>query len=55
MRMKNISPIIGFAIFLFHISILSGQKTTSMQIDSIVHASMDMMTHVGIAVAVIQV
>lgn len=54
MRMKNINPIIGFAICLLQISILSGQKINSTQIDSIVKVSMDMMTHAGIAVAVIQ-
>ena len=54
MRIKNIGTIISFILFLLHISILSGQKINSTQIDSIVQVSMDMMTHVGIAVAVIQ-
>lgn len=54
MRIKNIGTIISFTLFLLHISILSGQKINSTQIDSIVQVSMDMMTHVGIAVAVIQ-
>ena len=54
MRIKSIGTIISFTLFLLHISILSGQKINSSQIDSMVQVSMDMMTNVGIAVAVIQ-
>jgi CubicO group peptidase (beta-lactamase class C family) len=54
MRLKNIISIVCIAFFLFQVSSLSGQKINSFQIDSIVHASMDMMTHAGVAVAVIQ-
>jgi CubicO group peptidase (beta-lactamase class C family) len=54
MRAKYLTPIVSLICLLLHVSIASGQKISSSQIDSIVHSAMSQMTHVGLAVAVIQ-
>jgi CubicO group peptidase (beta-lactamase class C family) len=54
MSAKFLTPILSLICLFLHVSILSGQKISSSQIDSIVQSAMSKMTHVGLAVAVIQ-